>query len=48
MINLTMNFSFRGNGPMKNEKSQQILPKSWNLPQPVMVSESQILCVGHI
>ena len=37
------------NGPLKNEKSQQILPKSRNLAQPTKwVSESQIVSVGHI
>ena len=34
------------NGPLKNEKSWQILPKSQNLAQPTNGSPSLRFCVG--
>ena len=37
------------NGPLKNEKSRQILPKSWNLAQPTNGSWSvRFLSIGYI
>ena len=37
------------NGPLKNDKSWQILPKSWNLTQVTIgLRVSDFVSVGHI